>query len=73
MFSPDGAWLAYTSNQGGRVDVYVRPFPGPGGGSLLSNDGGFSPTWSRTKHELFYARNGQMMVVPYGGERLVPG
>ena len=30
MFSPDGRWLAYASNESGRLEVYVRPYPGPG-------------------------------------------
>ena len=68
MFSPDGRWLAYSSNEAGRSEVYVRPFPGPGGKSLISTGGGSLPTWSRTKHELFYALNGQIMVVPYAVE-----
>ncbi len=66
MFSPDGQWLAYSSNESGRDQVYVRPFPGPGGKWLISTGGGVFPTWSRTKHELFYvAPNGQIMVAPY--------
>jgi Tol biopolymer transport system component len=66
MFSPDGRWLAYSSNESGRDQVYVRPFPGPGGKSLISTGGGVFPTWSQTKHELFYATpNGQIMVAPY--------
>jgi serine/threonine-protein kinase len=39
-FSPDGRWLAYESNESGRVEVYVRPFPGPGGKWQVSTDGG---------------------------------
>ena len=68
MFSPDGRWLAYSSNESGRNEVYVRPFPGPGGKWLISTGGGIYPTWSRTKHELFYALNGQIMVAPYAVE-----
>ena len=40
MFSPDGRWLAYSSNESGRYEVYVRPFPGPGGRWQISTDGG---------------------------------
>ena len=70
MFSPDGQWLAYSSNESGRDQVYVQPFPGPGDKSLISTDGGAFPTWSQTKHELFYvAPNGQIMVAPYKVER----
>ena len=71
MFSPDGQWLAYQSNESGRgdVDVYVRPFPGPGGKWQISAGGGTYPVWSRTKHELFYGTpNGQIMVAPYAVE-----
>ncbi len=66
MFSPDGRWVAYTSNESGRADVQVRPFPGPGGKSQISSDGGEHPTWSRTRQELFYgAADGRIMIVPY--------
>jgi serine/threonine-protein kinase len=65
-FSPDGRWLAYSSNDTGRQEVYVRPFPGPGGKWQISTEGGAGPTWSRTKQELFYGTlNGQIMVAPF--------
>ena len=54
MFSPDGRWIAYFSNETGRNEVYVRPFPGPGGKWQISTDGGTYPSWSRARHELFY-------------------
>ena len=66
MFSPDGRWLAYWSNETGRNEVYVRPFPGPGGKWQISTDGGNYPTWSRTKHELFYGtQSAQIMVAAF--------
>jgi len=69
MFSPDGRWIAYVSNESGRSEVYVRPFPGPGGKWLISSGGGTFPTWSRTKPELFYGSPGQqIMVVAYNVE-----
>jgi eukaryotic-like serine/threonine-protein kinase len=68
MFSPDGRWLAYSSNESGRNEVYVRSFPGPGGKWQISTDGGLYPTWSRTRHELFFVNNGQLMVAPYAIE-----
>jgi len=66
MFSPDGRWIAYQSNESGRDEVYVQPFPGPGGRFQISLGGGVSPTWSRTKQELFYgAPDRRIMIVPY--------
>jgi serine/threonine-protein kinase len=64
-FSPDGRWIAYASTEAGRLDVYVRPFPGPGGKWLISTEGGMHPMWSRTRHELLYTLDQRIMVVPY--------
>jgi serine/threonine-protein kinase len=55
-FSPDGRWLAYVSNESGRSEVYVQPFPGPGERQLISNNGGEQPAWSPNGHELFYVQ-----------------
>ena len=63
-FSPDGKWLAYVSDESGRNDVYVQPFPGPGRKWLVSTDGGVDPVWSRDGRELFYRQEDQMMAVP---------
>jgi Tol biopolymer transport system component len=53
--SPDGQWLAYTSNESGTNEVYVRPFPNAGDVRWqVSNGGGWSPVWSPTGRELFY-------------------
>ncbi|MDP3718720.1 MAG: protein kinase [Acidobacteriota bacterium] len=69
MFSPDGRWLAYISNESGRNELYVRPFPGPGGKWQISTGGALHPTWSRTKPELFFGSPlGQIMVAPYAVE-----
>jgi serine/threonine-protein kinase len=54
VFSPDGRWLAYTSDESGRREVYVRSFPGPGGRWLISTDGGDGPRWNPRGGELFY-------------------
>ncbi|HEV2488651.1 MAG TPA: protein kinase [Candidatus Acidoferrales bacterium] len=54
-FSPDGKWLAYTSSASGRFEVYVTPFPGPGGEWQVSTQGGWFPQWRRDGRELFYA------------------
>ena len=62
-FSPDGRWLAYVSTESGRNEVYVRPFPGPGGKWQVSIDGGSDPAWSRTRRELFYRVTGGSIVV----------
>jgi Tol biopolymer transport system component len=53
-FSPDGHWLALVSDQTGRSEVWVRPFPGPGAPVRVSPDGGRNPLWSRDGRELFY-------------------
>jgi serine/threonine-protein kinase len=60
-FSPDGRWLAYTSNESGSAEVYVQPFPSPGAKWKISTDGGSEPLWARTGRELFY-RNGDKMM-----------
>jgi eukaryotic-like serine/threonine-protein kinase len=46
--------LAYSSNESGRFEVYVSPFPGPGGKWLVSTQGGWFPQWRRDGRELFY-------------------
>jgi Tol biopolymer transport system component len=53
--SPDGHWLAYTSNESKRVEeAYVIGFPEPGAKSQISNGGGAFPTWSRDGRSLYY-------------------
>ena len=52
--SPDGRWLAYQSNESGQSEVYVRPFPGPGGRSQVSVNGGTGPVWAHNGREIFY-------------------
>lgn len=65
-FSPDGRWLAYASNESGKLEVYVQPFPGPGGRWQISAGGGSSPRWSRSSKELFYrAADQRIMVTTY--------
>jgi serine/threonine-protein kinase len=60
--SPDGRWVAHVSYQSGRNEVYVRPFPGPGGRWQISMDGGREPRWSADGRELFF-RNGSETLV----------
>jgi dipeptidyl aminopeptidase/acylaminoacyl peptidase len=62
-FSPDGKWIAYVSDESGRNDVYVQPFPGPGPKWLVSTDGGLDPLWSKNGRELFYRQGDELMVV----------
>ena len=61
--SPDGRWLAYNSDESGRVEVYVQPFPGPGGKWLVSEGGGVNAIWSRDGQELFYRHRDQIVRV----------
>jgi serine/threonine-protein kinase len=64
--SPDGRWLAYTSNESGRSEIYVRPFPGLGGVRQVSTGGGTRAMWSHRGRELFFvAQDGRIMVVNY--------
>jgi dipeptidyl aminopeptidase/acylaminoacyl peptidase len=53
-FSPDSRWIAYQSNESGRNEIYVQPFPGSGGRSQVSTDGGTNAQWRRDGRELFY-------------------
>ncbi|HJS47883.1 MAG TPA: hypothetical protein VJ773_07855, partial [Gemmatimonadales bacterium] len=66
--SPDGRWLAYQSEESGRNDVYVRPFPGPGARVSVSVSGGTEPAWSRDGRSLFYRAGDSMLVatIAYG-------
>ncbi len=63
MLSPDGRWFAYVSSESGRNEVYVRPYPGPGGRWQVSLDGGTEPFWSPRGQEIFYRDGDKMMVV----------
>jgi Tol biopolymer transport system component len=53
-FSPDGHWVAYTSDESGRTQVNVAPFPGPGRAQVISAAGGDAPHWARSGKELFF-------------------
>jgi hypothetical protein len=59
--SPDGQWMAYNSNESGRDEVYVQPFPGPGMKRVVSQGGGTNPIWSRDGRELFYRRGDEVL------------
>ena len=60
--SADGHWLAYTSDESGTLEVYVRPFPGGSGRVRVSTDGGTEPIWARDGQRLFYRSGDRMMV-----------
>jgi Tol biopolymer transport system component len=66
VFSPDGRWIAYQSNETGTIEVFVRPFPRGEGYWQISASGGRNPTWSRATKELFYlAADQRLMEVSY--------
>jgi Tol biopolymer transport system component len=62
QFSPDGQWLAYASNESGRYEVYVRPFPDTGGRWQISNGGGAYPRWRHDGRELYYVSPGDRVM-----------
>jgi Tol biopolymer transport system component len=61
--SPDGAWLAYDSDETGRNEVYLQRFPGPGGKTRISTEGGGFPVWSRDGRELYYWSDNRLVSV----------
>jgi eukaryotic-like serine/threonine-protein kinase len=66
MFSPDGHWIAYLSTEPGQAEIFVRPFPGPGGVWQISVGGGTYPFWSREGKQLFYrSLSDRIFVVDY--------
>ncbi len=86
VFSPDGRWVAYTSDQSGRWEVYVRPFDAAlaanesagerGREWQVSNAGGLHPTWSPNGREVYFINQiGEMMAVPIAvaGSAIAPG
>jgi serine/threonine protein kinase len=64
MFSPDGRWLAYGSNETGQMEIYIQAYPDGGQKLQLSTGGGTEPMWARNGRELFYRRGDQMLAVP---------
>jgi serine/threonine-protein kinase len=62
-FSPDGRWVAYSADESGRDEIYVRAFPGPGGRVRVSVEGGTEPAWSRGGGELFFRSGDRFEVV----------
>lgn len=75
-FSPDGRWIAYASDESGRVEVYVESFPTHGGKRQISPGGGSGPRWRADGKELYYySLDGKLMAVSVttGGETLATG
>jgi serine/threonine-protein kinase len=74
-FSPDGRWLAYSSSETGNAEIYVQPYPGPGGKIAISSAGGAFPIWSPKTHQLFFISRGGIMVADYTatGDSFTPG
>jgi dipeptidyl aminopeptidase/acylaminoacyl peptidase len=62
-FSPDGRWIAYQSNESGRIEIYVRPFPASGARVQVSTEGGTEPIWARSGRTLFFRTNAGIMSV----------
>jgi len=62
-FSPDGHWLAYSSNESGTDQIYVRAFPDKGGKWQISNTGGLYPKFSPSGRELFFRPPGDNQLV----------
>ena len=59
-FSPDGKWIAYQADDTGQPEIYVRPYPGPGGKWQLSTQGGITPRWTRNGREVVYMTANEM-------------
>ena len=69
-FSPDGKFVAYVSDESATREVYVRPFPGPGGRSQISSGGGTEPLWSRDGRQIFYRSGARLMAAGISGAGL---
>jgi serine/threonine-protein kinase len=64
-FSPDGRWVAYTSDEEGQYEIYVKPYPQTGQRWRISTEGGEEPVWSPTRDEIYYRFGREWMVVEY--------
>jgi Tol biopolymer transport system component len=62
QFLPDGRWVAYQSNETGKYEIYLRPFPAPGGPIPVSTAGGVYPRWSSDGKELYYIAPDAMLI-----------
>jgi serine/threonine protein kinase/Tol biopolymer transport system component len=70
--SPDGKWLAFNSDESGKAEIYVQPFPASGGRWMISNDGAPGrasvPSWRADSRELFYMRGAEIIAVSVMGD-----
>jgi WD40-like Beta Propeller Repeat len=57
-FSPDSRWITYSSDESGKPEIYVRPFPGPGSRPPISSGGGVAPQWSGDGKKIYYVTSG---------------
>jgi dipeptidyl aminopeptidase/acylaminoacyl peptidase len=65
VFSPDGHYMAYVSNETGRFEIYVRRFPGPSGKWQVSAEGGIDPQWSADGRTIYFrSLNSKLMAAP---------
>jgi len=64
-FSPDGTWVTYDSDESGRFEVYIQPYPGPGERKQISTEGGRGAVWNPNGRELFYTVGNQLMSVSF--------
>ena len=64
MFSPDGSWLAYVSEESGREEVFLQRYPGGGDKLQVSDNGGFTPVWAPGSSSLYYQTYFGIMEVP---------
>ena len=74
VFSPDGRWVAFDSNESGKFEVYIQAYPQGGRKWLISSQGGTLARWRRDGRELFYRSGNKMMAVSVRlGDDLVLG
>ena len=61
-FSPDGRYVAYVSTETGQAEIYIRPYPGPGGQETVSVGGGREPVWTKSGEVFYRSRTGERMM-----------
>lgn len=61
VWSPDGRWIAYSSEESGSWEIYAEPYPGPGPKTMISTQGGIQPVWSRDGKELYYLSGSKVL------------